>query len=216
MNARNATTLAVTLSVLVILAGCATSKGVNPKEPRTLIGSDNGVRLDAAIFADTLTFTQQIGVRYVVSNERSTPIAIAELIPESSYDSDSHVVTVSLGSEVPGQEMLPRLIEIGPGQKKTFSTAARITIPVSGGPTNPYVERPNGVQLKLSFLSDPQPFRQLIGIPERVVRDPKLADALFPKWLEKNESIFTNVLPMRWSAGGQDDAPRGAGDPRRP
>ena len=53
------------------------------------------------------------------------------------------------------------------------------------------------VETKINPL-EPQ-FEKLIAIPERGVFDPKLADELFPKWLERNQTLYTNALPMRWT-----------------
>ena len=47
-------------------------------------------------------------------------------------------------------------------------------------------------------------FEKLISIPERAVHDPQLAEQLFPKWVEGNETVFTNTLPMRWVATGEE------------
>jgi hypothetical protein len=39
-----------------------------------------------------------------------------------------------------------------------------------------------------------------MGITEKALHDPQLANALFPTWIERNEVVITNALPMRWSA----------------
>ena len=173
-----------------------------------MLGTESDVRLDAEITGDTLTTSVQLPITYIVTNNRPTPIGIAELVPESSYDPDTRLVTVSLGSEVPGEQFLPRLILVSPGEKKSFAVAARISIPMSGGTPSPFVPVPSGIQLKLNFLGDLKPFAQLVGIPERAIQDPKLAADLFPKWVEGNETLVTNVLPMRW--GGVATGPGGA------
>ena len=63
----------------------------------------------------------------------------------------------------------------------------------------PTMRFPNALRLKLNFLGDTSRFEQLIAIPERAVRSPELAEELFPVWLERNETVFTNALPMRWT-----------------
>lgn len=185
------------LAVLLLTAACATTKPVNMKESRRVVGTENDVRVDAEIFSDKLTMSTTIPLKYDITNERAEAIAVADLVPEASYDPDTQTVTVSIGSEVPGVQLLPRLISIGPGEKKSFSTSARVSI-VVGRTVTPTMRFPNALRLKVSFLSETAPFRQLIAIPERGVYDPKLADELFPKWLEKNETVYTNALPMRW------------------
>jgi len=76
--------------------------------------------------------------------------------------------------------------------------------------TNPFHRYPNALRIRLNFLGDAAPFVKLIGISERAVRDPVLAAELFPKWVEQNESVITNVLPMHWigtPAGDNGDVP---------
>ena len=130
---------------------------------------------------------------------------MAELIPETTYDHDSRMFTVSIGSEVPGNAMLPRLVVIAPGEKKAFSAMARVIYVLPPRTVDPIVATaPASFRLKLNFLSDTEPFRELIGIKEVAVNDPKLADALFPLWLERNEVVYTNAIPMRWGSQTRD------------
>ena len=202
---------------LVLLAGCASSPAVDLDEPRRVVGTEDSVRVDAQIFGERLTTSTSIRLTYDITNERTRPIAVADIIPEASYDPDTQTVTVTIGSEVPGETLLPRLVSIGPGEKKNFSTVARVNLMV-GRVANPLTRFPNALRLKLNFLNDTEVFKQLIAIPERAIHDPKLADELFPKWLERNETLYTNALPMRWGADPVDDAqiprtrrPRGRG-----
>lgn len=183
---------------LLFAAGCASTK-VDMKEPRRLVATDNDVRIDAQVRGEMLAPSTQIPIDYDITNNRNSPIAVAELIPESTYDGETQTVTVTLGSEVPGQQFLPRLALIKPGERKSFSALARISLPVtemvSASPLHQY---PNALRLRLNFLGDAKGFEKLIGISERVVHDPALAAELFPKWVEQNESVITNILPMRW------------------
>lgn len=205
----------VLATAILVVAGCATTHPVDMKEPRRLVGTENGVRVDAQITTEQLSPASSIAVAYDVTNERSIPIAVADLVPETAYDPETQTVTVSFGSEVPGYSFLPRLIVIPPGAKKSFSSRANVNVQAVGNSVGGAFGRfPNGLRVKLHFLDDLQPFAQLIGIQERSIHDPKLADALLPKWLEHNETVITNVLPMRWvGAFGAED--EGAGVRRR-
>jgi hypothetical protein len=190
----------------IFLASCATtvrsSKPVDQNEPRRVVGTENEVRVDAEIFGEILQRSVAIPVKYDVTNGRKAPIAIADIVPDTSYDNETQTVTVNIGSEVPGQMLLPRLIRIAPGEKKSFSTIARVNIML---PTEtPMTRIPRALRLKINFLGDTAQFEQLIAIPERGVYDPKLADELFPKWLERNETIYTNALPMHWMVAPQE------------
>ncbi|HEY0157060.1 MAG TPA: hypothetical protein VGF28_07185 [Thermoanaerobaculia bacterium] len=196
------------LGVLLLLAGCAAAT-VDMEEPRRIVGTENSVRVDAQVIGDEARPGAQIPITYEVTNQRATAIAIAELVPYTSYDAESHTFTVNVGSEVPGNEMLPRLVEIGPGEKKTFTAAARVHFTQPPG-ASVKASPPAELRLKLNFLSDTAPFRQLIGIKERAIADRALADQLFPLWLERNEIVTTNSIPMRLLAR-QRSATEGTG-----
>lgn len=185
-------------ATLLVLGGCASTATVDMEEPRRVLGTENNVRIDAQIFGEELSESARIPITYDITNQRSETIAIADLIPEASYDPDTQTVTVSIGSEVPGHEFLPRLITIPPGEKRTFDAVARVSIMTTRTAT-PTTRFPNALRLKLNFLGDTSRFEQLIAIPERALRSPQLAEELFPIWLERNETLFTNALPMRWT-----------------
>jgi hypothetical protein len=199
------------VSALLLLAGCAATT-VDMDEPRRIVGTENNVRIDAQVIGDEARPGAQIPITYEVTNLRPTSIAIAELVPETSYDREANTFTVNIGSEVPGNESLPRLVEIKPGEKKTFTIAARthfILPAVAGVRAAPAA----GLRLKVNFLGDVTPFRELIGIREVAIADRAMADRLFPLWLERNEVVYTNAIPMRLLAR-QRTAAEGMG-PRR-
>jgi hypothetical protein len=180
-----------------VFAGCASAPAVDMEEPRRVVGTENNVRIDAMILAEKLTPSSRIPVKYEITNQRPEPIAIADLLPVCEYDPDTRTVTVTIGSEVPGNDFIPRLLMIAAGEKKSFETVARVNIAVVRS-ASPDVRYPNALRMKVNFLGETAPFRDLIGISQRGVVDPGLADKLFPLWLEKNETVFTNSLPMRW------------------
>lgn len=199
------------LAVLMIAAGCATAP-VNLDESRRVVGTERDVRLDAEIFGEGLAQSVAVPVKYDITNNRSTAIAVADMVSETSYDPETRTVTLGIGSEVPGARLVPRLIAIGPGEKKSFSTVARVNIPAPD--TAPTLRRlPNAIRLKMNFLGDTTPFVKLVEMTTKGVEDPQLAEEIFPKWLEKNETVYTNTLPMRWSA---DPGDAGASAVRRP
>ena len=201
------------VAALLFAAACASTPKVDMKEPRRLVATDNDVRLDAQVKGEVLGPTTDIPIDYIVTNNREAAIAVAELVPDSTYDADTQTVTVTFGSEVPGEQLLPRLILIKPGEHRAFSSGARVNVPITEMVNqNPFHRYPNALRIRLNFLGDAKPFMQLVGISERAVHDPKLAAELFPKWVEQNESVITNVLPMRWIGtpeGNSGDVPIG-------
>jgi hypothetical protein len=195
-------------AAIFLLAACSTTlrtSPVNQDEPRRVVGTDNDVRVDAEIFGDQLGSSVTIPLKYDVTNSRKLAIAIADMVPETNYDEETQTVTVNIGSEVPGAMLVPRLISIAPGQKKSFSTVARVNILVPSG--TPVSRIPRAMRLKVNFLDDTTQFEHLIAMTEKGINDPKMADELFPKWLERNETVYTNALPMRWTMPQQDEAP---------
>jgi hypothetical protein len=191
------------LAVCMLLAACSTTKSVNMAEPRRVVGTDSDVRIDAEVYGDRLGPNVTLPVKYDITNHRQTTILIADLLPESTYDPDTHTVTIAIGAEIPGEEFLPRLIPIRSGERKSFTTAAHVVIIATLA--SPWVQRPNALRLKVNFLGNPAPFEKLIAIPERAVHDPALAAELFPKWVEGNETVVTNSLPMRWVTGTSEE-----------
>lgn len=209
---------AAVVFAVIVVSGCASTKTVDMTEPRRVVGTENDVRIDAEVYGDKLSTTTTLPIRYDITNHRPQTILIADMVPDATYDPETLTVTITIGTEVPGQAFLPRLIPIAPNEKKTFNTAAHVTIATSAS-VSPWVRHPSAVRIRVNFLSDPTPFQQLISIKENAVADKQLADALFPKWIEDNETVTTNALPMRWagatadafspSIGGQTPARRG-------
>lgn len=185
-------------ALLILLTACASAPPVDMGEPRRIVGNENKVRVDAQVTGEEASAGATLPITYEVTNQRDTPIAIADIVSDTNYDSESNTFTVNIGSEVPGNETLPRLVMIAPGEKKTFTTAARMKyIMPRRSPSDPRYNMPAEFRLRVNFLGDVEPFRQLIGIRETMVADAKLADELFPLWLEKNEVLYTNTIPMR-------------------
>jgi hypothetical protein len=193
-----------TIAVVAACAAVTNNAPVDQKVARRVVGTDNDVRIDGEIYGDQLSMSATIPLKYDITNRRQAPIAIADLTPETTYDAETQTVTVSIGSEVPGASLLPRLISIAPGEKKTFSTVARVNLLMPTG--SPTMRVPSAMRLKVNFLDDINQFERLIALKENALHDPTLADELFPKWLERNETVYTNPLPMRWIGAPPEDA----------
>ena len=195
--------LSWSLAVLVLAAGCATSSVAKKpaedktiREGRVLVGLENQVRLTARLATDRFAPNSVVALRYEVENRRDQPIAIADIVSDTQYDSETQVITVNVGSEVPGNELLPRLVKVDPGQTRTFNTSARIRGSVVAEGTQ--VARPHSIRVNLHFLTSIEPFAQLIDIPEKALHDPALADSLFSTWVDHTQTVITNDLPVRW------------------
>ena len=188
------------LVVLLFAAACSTNT-VDMAEPRRVVGTESAVRVDAQI-TDELRAGTPVGITYQITNQRPEAIAVADILPETNWDAETSTLTVSIGSEVPGLETLPRLIRINPGETKSFSTTASLTRIISmRSATVPRAMPQPLLRLKVNFLGDTKPFAELLDIPEKMVVDSKRADELFHVWLERNEVVYTNAVPVKVSSG---------------
>jgi hypothetical protein len=181
-------------AALLLLSACASSQ-VDMNEPRRIVGTESAVRIDAEI-NDELRAGAPLAITYEITNQRQTAIAVADILPEATFDEETGTVTVSIGAEVPGAVTLPRLIQIGPGEKKSFTTTARLASLIPAQTADPRVRPTALLRVKVNFLGDTAPFGELIGIPERFVADQRRADELFAVWLERNEVVYTNAVPV--------------------
>jgi hypothetical protein len=178
------------------------------KEGRKMMGTENDVRVDAELLGETQIDTNSVvPVKFTIENRRMTPIAVADIVPHTTYDPDNRTITVNVGSEVPGAELLPRLIQINPTEKKEFSIGAHTSILIAEGANAARMPTPRQLQLKVNFLGDVTPFRQLINISEKSIHNPQLANELFTKWVEGNETVITNSLPVRWGRPSDTQPP---------
>ena len=193
----------VLFAITALFASCASVAPIKKSEPRRVVGTENDVRVDAEFVGDQLQRSMTLPLKYEITNGRPATIAVADMVPETTYDPDTATLTIGIGSEVPGATMLPRLIAIAPGEKKSFTAVARINVPVAADA--PMARYPRAIQVKLNFLADTTDFQQLIDMSQKGLYDPKLADELFPKWIERNETVFTNTLPMRWTTAPADE-----------
>lgn len=171
------------------------------EEPRRVVGTESAVRVDAEI-SDDRRSGAPLAIKYEITNQRETAIAVADIVPETTWDGETRTLTVSIGSEVPGETMLPRLIRIGPGEKKSFSTVARPGRIIPSTSANPASRNSTLLRLKVNFLGgDMTPFAELLAMEAKGVADRKRADELFPIWVERNEVVYTNAVPVTLQTG---------------
>lgn len=183
--------------VTLFSISAASAAQLDMSDPRRSVGREDDIRIDALLLDDTVSSGSTVGVTVQIQNLTSHPIAVADKVCSTSYDPDSQTITLSIGSEVPSNGMLPRMVTIEPGKKRVFSTGAMFTIATAGIRT-PFNAAPRFVQIKVSVLRDLVPFRALIQKQLQSPHPVALSDELFDKWLESNDSIFLNSVPVRF------------------
>ncbi|MHB0970688.1 MAG: hypothetical protein ACYC7A_17090 [Thermoanaerobaculia bacterium] len=186
---------AIIVAVAVILSACSSIKA--PQEEQTVIGRENDVRLEARLLAQGIGPNARVAITYDIQNLRSKPIAVADLNASSEYEVASRTITIHIGAEVPGNEFVPRLLLINSGGTESYTTGTRVSL--SAAASAPNMPPPRYLRVKLHFLGDVTPFGMLIGIPERSIHDPELADTLFTEWVEHRESIESSAVPIDWN-----------------
>jgi hypothetical protein len=184
-------------TILSVYAAAAQAAGVDMNDPHRALGREDDVRVDAQLVRDTVSPGTPIGVTYQIQNLSKEPVALAARAAHASYDEDSRTVTLALGSEVPPDGTMPEMTVIAPGEKKVFRTAATPAYPASAM-RGTFAATPRYVQVKVAILRNLEPFRPLIDNKGRARQ--RLTDEQFEKWLESNDTIFLNTLPVHFTA----------------
>lgn len=193
--------LAVAPLSLVASLWCAASlaaASIDMNEAHRAVGRQDDVRVDAQLVTDVISPGTPIGVTYQIHNLTDSSVAVAEKVCAASFDVDSQTITLSVGSEIPLDGEMPPMAVIGPGEKKTFTAGA--TVGRIGGAVRSARPIARYLQIKVSVLRDLVPFRALLE-RQKQQRQPApmpLDDAQFEKWLEGNDTILLNTLPIRF------------------
>lgn len=169
------------LLVAFLSAAAASAATVDMSDPRRAVGTDDGIRVDASIPNEFVSPGSPIRVTYRIENTSPRAVAVADTHYDVSYDEDSRTLTFVLGAEVPKDGQLPRLLVVEAGQKKTFVT----TVTFRGRAV------PRSVQITVNVLRDAAPF---VPLTERQ----RLTDAQFDLWLDTNDAIVLNTIPVRY------------------
>ena len=202
----------------MLVAVAAEAAHVDMNDPRRAVGREDDVRVDAELIQDTVSSGSPVGVTYQVQNLTQHPIAIADKVCDLTYDSDSRTITLLVGSEVPNGGEMPHLTTINPGERKTFTTGAVLHVATSTVRSQ-LANAPQFVEIHVNVLRDIAPFGALIeeqakgagALPAPI----RLSDQQFDKWLESNDTILLNAIPVRYNGAPKgnlgDASQRGAG-----
>lgn len=200
-------------AVTFLQAAAAQAAHVDMNDPRRALGREDDVRVDAQLLQNTISSGSAIGVTYQVENLTSAPIAVADKVCDVSFNADDRAVVVSIGSEVPANGEMPKLVTIAPGDKKTFSAGGLVRITSAAGHSR-LMPAPRVVQIKVNILRDLAPFQPLIAQQARTSAPVTLSDEQFEKWMESNDTIFLNTIPVSYD--GSSHGVTGAADASQP
>ncbi len=190
---------AVVATVSLFAAAAAQAARVDMNDPRRAVGREDDIRVDAQLTQETVASGAPVAVTYQIENLSKDPIAIAEKECEVSFDADDEAVVVSIGSEIPKAGVMPKLVVLEPNEKKTFTAGGVVHVqaPANG---NPFVPVPRVVQIKVNVLRGLTAFRALIDRQVHGNAPVALDDAHFEQWLENNDTILLNDIPVQYSA----------------
>jgi len=188
----------VSAVALTMVAGAAFAAHVDLKDPRTALGREDNIRVNAQLARDTISSSAPISVTYQVENLTQSPIALADKVTDTSYDDDSRTITLALGAEIPTGSTMPHLVVIASGEKRVFSCGALVHIMLPSVRT-PWTSVPQFVQIKVNVLRDVQPFAVLIEQQRRSATAPALPNEMFDRWVESTRAVYLNAIPVRWT-----------------
>ena len=207
--------LALIAAIVLIHAIAANAASVDMNDPKRAVGLQDDVRIDAQLLSDQVAPGGVIAVTYQIQNLTSEPLAIADKEADATYDSDTQTIILAIGSEVPLGGKMPHMVVIMPGETKTLSASA-IPILRVASVSSPNIAAPRYVQVKVSLLRDVAA-STLIQKRAHASQPLVMPDALFDKWLQGNDSIFLNAIPVRYSPRGRShlDVENGAASAHR-
>jgi hypothetical protein len=183
----------------VLYTTTAYAAHVDMTDPKRALGREDDIRVDAQLFDDNLATDAPIAVIYQIQNQTRNFIAIADKVCDSSYDAESRTIVVSIGAEVPANATMPHLITIAPGEKKVLKAGTTAHV-LQAAVRSPFRADPRYVQIKVNVLRDAAPFEQLIEQQNRTPQAPvALANNLFDRWLDVNDAIDLNSIPVQWT-----------------
>ncbi|MGH9458860.1 MAG: hypothetical protein ACRD2J_14600 [Thermoanaerobaculia bacterium] len=176
-------------AILLTTACSTTTPQVDMSESLRVLGREGDVRIDAQLETNEFAPSSLVSLVYEIENLGDETIVFAEVHPAVEYLADQRMITVTIGAEIPREEALPKLRRILPGERRTFTAGARLSV------SRATIERlaPRYLQVKLSYLDGAEPFEPYL---EAAV--PRVDEALFRTWVDHIAAVFTNALPIHW------------------
>lgn len=181
---------------------------VDMKDPRRALAREDNIRIDAQLLQETLQPNGPIQVTYQIENLSSSAVAIADRISDVDFNPDDVTLTLTIGAEALTMKTLPHLVVIMPGEKKTLRSGGTVHGVLNSH--GPFAVVPRSVLIRVNVLRDVAAFRQAIVTQQQPNAVVAVTNDMFDRWIDSNDSIQLNSLPVRWSAQPSNDGVAGA------
>ena len=194
--------VSVALAATLLAAACASTPQAVSTDPTDasadkslrVLGRDNDVRIEALVLANEFRQSSLVAISYDIENLRPEPIVFAALDPTVEYEPSSRTLTLSLGTEIPLEHAYSKLVRIAPGERRTFTSGARISVPAGSAVRS----GPRYLQVRFNYLDGAAPFEPLLASGSLATED---EEGLFRSWIDHIAAVVTNALPIRWGGG---------------
>jgi hypothetical protein len=189
------------LAAALLVAGAAQAARLDMKDDRRAVAREDDVRIDAELLSDSVSPNSAVAITYQIENLSQSAVAVADKVVDLSYDADSATLILSVGAEVPTGASMPHLVIIAPGETRVLRAGA---VPQVMTPRRdaPFISVPHYVQIKVNVLRNLAPFAKLIAQQQAGAAAVLLPDDGFERWVESNDAVLLNVLPVRWDSRG--------------
>jgi hypothetical protein len=171
-------------------------------DPRRALGREDNIRIDAELLQQSISSSSSLSVTYQIENLTNGVIGVADKVTDVDFDPETATITFEIGAEVPTGATMPHVVTIAPGEKRVLSAGGIVHIAVPSQRT-PWSAVPRYVQIKVNVLRDVTPFAALLAQQAKSAVAPVLPGDLFDKWVNVNDAVFLNSIPVRWS--GRDE-----------
>jgi hypothetical protein len=91
---------------------------------------------------------------------------------------------------------------VAPGEKKTLRAGGTVHGVLNA--RGPFAVVPRSVLIRVNVLRDVAPFRQAIQAQQQPNAVVAVTNDMFDHWIDSNDSIALNALPVHWSAEPQN------------
>lgn len=196
---------------LFITAAALAGPRVDMKDPRRALARQDDIRIDAQLLQDTLQPNGPIQVTYQIENLSGSAVAVADRISDVDFNPDDVTLTLTIGTEALTGKTLPHLVVVASGEKKTMRAGGTVHGVLNGH--GPFAVVPRSVLIRVNVLRDVAPFQRAIQTQQQPNAVVAVTNDMFDHWIDSNDSIELNELPVKWSSQPSGDGVTSADQP---